>query len=141
MNIPLREKTLNIIIIVTLLSHLTFLHNVLEAYVICFGTDGHITVEEVKDCDECSNNEFLLSNNAANIELKNVDCKDIPLDQYCLEVNQFIIKNKAGISDNVLKLTSVLSESGGELKYYYSINEKSVKNHILENYTTVSLLI
>ena len=141
MNITLREKILSIIIVVTLLSHLTFLHNVLENYVVCIGTDGHIAVENVSECDECIETEFLASNDVANIEVSKTDCEDISLDQNCFEINQFVTKNKIDISENVFELTAVLSESRTEIKYYYSINNNKDKNPILKNYTTVSLLI
>ncbi|NNG27724.1 MAG: hypothetical protein HKM87_09370 [Ignavibacteriaceae bacterium] len=141
MNILVRKRVINIVIIFALLSHLTFLHNVLDNYVICFGADGHIAVEKVSDCDECPAIEFSKAIDIAYTEVNIPDCKDISLDQNCFESNQFITKDKVDISDTNLVLNTILLEPKNETKYYCSTNTNKDKNHILENYTTVSLLI
>jgi hypothetical protein len=106
--------------------------------VVCFGTDGHIAVEKVNECDECTEAEFLTS---SDIEVRRADCEDISLDQNCFEINQFVAKNKIDISKNIYELTEILSEPKTEKKYHCSINNNKDKNLILKNYTTVSLLI
>ncbi|MBT8378864.1 MAG: hypothetical protein KJN64_06525 [Ignavibacteria bacterium] len=141
MNTQFEFKFINVVIVISLLSHLTILHNFLEDYVICYGTDGHIAVENVNDCDECPSIDLSTLDYFANEEVKKPECEDISIDQHCFEGNQFIINNNIDLPSTILVLNAVFSKSKDEIKFYYSPNTNNNKNQILDSYTTVSLLI
>ena len=121
-------------------SHITFMHNLVQNYVLCFGNDGHIQIENANDCEECTSVDIITSlTGVKNTIIHNLDCKDIPLDEHCFEDNQFVSKNNTIlISDVKSKVTTITSNR--EVTFV-SLNTKPSNNHILESYTTVSLTI
>ena len=133
-------KFINILIVISLLSHLTILHNFLEDYVICYGSDGHIAVENVNDCVECPSIDFSTLDYSAIEGVKNSECEDISLDQHCFAENQFITKNNVDLPNFIIAIKTVLSRQENQVNRYHSLNNNNI-NRILDSYTTISLLI
>ncbi len=143
MNKKKSHKIINIILLVTMFSHLTFFHEYFQDYVICFGNDGHITIENLDDCNECSGLDYFdLFSSTQNVIIEDIDCKDIALDDNCFEDETFITKNKVLFANNLLKTKPIIINFEIDLnkRNHYILVEK-FKNPITEIYSTVSLII
>ncbi|PIQ08757.1 MAG: hypothetical protein COW71_10560 [Ignavibacteriales bacterium CG18_big_fil_WC_8_21_14_2_50_31_20] len=133
------NKSTHILLILTLISHLSFFHNLLDNYVICSGSDGHIAIENVNDCDECSNIQF--NGYTKTVEFSSQDCEDTALDQNCFEDDEFIPKDRIVITANIVKLAAIFENTNYEKEFNNSYFNHNLENSILESYTTISLLI
>lgn len=125
-----------------MLSHITYLHDLLDNYVLCYGSDGHIAIESLDDCNDCENSSSsqYFTNEFSTLIQEN-NCHDLSINSNCFEDAQFLLKNT-----NVFELNKNV-----HIKLCYSppleieftkikVCQKS-SNPILDNYTTVSLLI
>lgn len=125
-----------------MLSHVTYLHDFLDRYVLCYGSDGHIAIESLDDCNDCENisSSIYLINEFSTL-IQDNNCNDLSINGNCFEDAQFLLK-----STNVFELSKNV-----HIKHIYNppleiefakiqICQKSY-NPILDNYTTVSLLI
>ncbi len=136
----LTYKLINVVVILVMLSHITFMHNLFKNYVLCFGSDGHIQIENINDCEECTGLDILnTATSTENVTIQNLDCEDIPLDEHCFEENQFLSKK------NILAITEIKSKvtttTPNREVTFINLNTNPTNNHILESYTTVSLTI
>ena len=109
------NKSTHILLILTLISHLSFFHNLLDNYVICSGSDGHIAIENVNDCDECSNIQF--NGYTKTVEFSSQDCEDTALDQNCFEDDEFIPKDRIVITANIVKLAAIFENTNYEKEF------------------------
>lgn len=139
MNYNFINKSTHILLLLIFVSHLTFAHELVSEYVICTGTDGHVAVENVNECDDCKVMKYAESTNE--VELQQQDCEDVAIDENCFEEEQFLPKDKIDVTSYYVTL-SILPEptedqrSNFNFKDYYKFIDP-----VLENYTTVSLII
>jgi hypothetical protein len=111
----------------------------MSEYVICTGTDGHIAIENVNDCDECNDINYTEPTN--DVEIKQQDCEDIALNEYCFEEEQFPPKDKIILSFYSITI-SILPEPDEDQRCKTNFNDYiKISDPILESYTSVSLLI
>lgn len=124
-----------------MLSHITFMHNIVHDYVICYGDDGHIEIENVNDCADCAPPSMFDSETTSSSQLSSKDCEDVSLDVNCFEEEQYISKNNISINRSILK-NKMFSFQIGNSESNSILNNKIVlENNILKNYTSISLLI
>lgn len=135
----LRHKIINFFLLLVLFSHLTFIHDVIKNYVLCYGTDGHIAIEKVNECIECPevNNFIELGYPSINC----VNCEDVSLDQTCIADGQFLAKNKEVISSKKIITSVNILKPDSRVNTFLSLDLPQNINPILQNYSTVSLLI
>ncbi|MCB0751928.1 MAG: hypothetical protein KDC52_10675 [Ignavibacteriae bacterium] len=140
-----RNKIINIFLILAMLSHVTYLHDMLDNYVLCYGTDGHVAIENINDTAECVNpssknnelqNELSFSNN-----YENNKCNDISLHSNCFADNQFLLDKKNITSINLNCFIQQLPRLHQKEIFSNILNSPEVLNQTLHNYSTVSLLI
>ena len=124
-----------------MLSHLTFMHSFVQNYIICYGSDGHIQIENVNDCGSCENHPIFESAEITISYLSSTDCNDVSLDENCLDDAQFFSKNKITINAGNQKNNIFIFRSGNHKRTLNKIDTITFGNNILENYTTVSLII
>ena len=142
MNSIQSKKILSLFLIVSMLSHVTFLHNYLDDYVLCYGNDGHTAIEKLNDCDEYLNLEVRNStefNN--NVHFNNDDCTDFPIFDSCFEDNEFVIDKKVNFGINFISNILHKVKPQYKTKHILITNLTTLKDSILESYSTVSLLI
>ncbi len=140
MKVKFPHKLVNIVLILMMFSHTSFFHEYLQNYVLCFGIDGHIQIENVNECEECSKLDFFITNTLEQVIVQNLDCEDIPLDKHCFEENQFISQRNL-ISTIGIQLPVISFLSSGKKVLFYNLDFKSTINPTLENYKKVSLTI
>ena len=128
-----------------MISHLTYLHDFLDNYILCYGNDGHVAVENTNDSSDCESNSFsiefepnYLSDNAT---FHDDNCNDVSLHNNCVEDNQFLLDNKTSIPFNTHVIAQRFPRTKQKLKYSEIKEHLSIINPILESYTTVSLII
>ena len=135
-------KILNIVLILVMLSHVSFFHEYLKNYVICYEPNGDVQVENINDCEECTNiNLIIPSAVPTESSVNKTDCLDFPLDGDFFSHHQFITKNS-----NVLITNNILSSVPTFIKINSNIDFRNykntlIKNLILENFTSVLLII
>jgi len=127
---------------ISLLWHIIFMHSVWNDYVICFEPDGNIEIENVNDCEECSiglEESMLIESGIALI----IDCEciDISLAGNCSEDEPLPIKNRVSIDVGKLKNNIPGFQIYTNNRFPIKSNPTLPANYILENYTTVSLII
>jgi len=111
----------------------------MSEYVLCIGSDGHIAIENVNDCEECGDIQYNGDTNS--VEFNSQDCEDVALDQNCFEDAQFIPKDKIVIAANIVKLATILDNSHNEKEFNHPYINRDFENPALESYTTISLQI
>lgn len=137
----LRYKITSTILILVILSHITFIHNIMHNYVICYGNDGHIEVENINECDDCTPHSMFNDKEESSSKLTTKDCEDVSLDINCFEEEQYISQNKILINRTILESDMFLFQDK-DLENISIQKEKTIfENKILESYTTISLLI
>jgi len=143
MKLKALNKILSVSLIIIMVSHLTFLHNILQDYVLCNGANGHIAVENIEESIACSTfSSFNISINNGQNTFEIDYCEDTPLDENCIEESEFIPKDKVDLNIDLTSKREIISPIENEFKNYISIDKSLVKeNQILGSYTTVSLLI
>jgi len=139
MNYNFLNKTLHILLLVIFVSHLTFFHNLLANYVICSGSDGHVEIENVNDCDECNDINYGEQNDG--VEFKEQHCEDVALGENCFEDEQFFHKDKIIIAANFAKAPTKREKSDNQKEIFNTTKNYSIPNQILDGYTTVSIII
>ena len=139
--IQLRYKITSIIIILVMLSHITFMHNLVHDYILCYGNDGHIEIENVNDCTECAPHSMFDTEATSSSQISSKDCDDVSLDINCFEEEQYISKNKTSIDRNTLKSKMFSFQIGNSENNSVLNNKNILENNILESYTNISLLI
>ncbi|MDZ7765843.1 MAG: hypothetical protein U5K00_15740 [Melioribacteraceae bacterium] len=134
------NKATHILLLIIFISHLTFAHELMSEYVICTGTDGHVAIENVNECDDCNDiNYYVEPTN--DVEIKQQDCEDVALYENCFEEEQFLPKDKMILSFYSITI-SVLPEPAEDQRCKTNLNDYSkLSDPILESYTTVSLII
>ncbi len=137
----LRYKITSTILILVILSHITFMHNIMHNYVICYGNDGHIEVENINECDDCTPHSIFDDKEESSSKLSTKDCEDVSLDINCFEEEQYISQNKIFINRTILESNLFLFQDD-DLANISNQKEKTIfKNKVLDSYTTISLLI
>jgi len=140
-----RNNIINIFLIVALLSHVTYFHELLDNYVLCYGTDGHIAIENINDSSDCINPSQKINNfqNELNITSNYQDnnCNDISLHSNCFEDNQFLLDKKISPSINFDYFIQYLPRLDQKEIFSRSIKSIEPLNQALQNYSTVTLLI
>ncbi len=121
--------------------HLFSVHSVLHSYVLCFGDDGHITLENGSCVSENKNCESESIKNHA--QETNYGCKDISLSYLC-DYNTFLANNINNIPVPALSVPAVNRVSS---PVFYNLltnlynNSSPLLNIPLLSFNTVSLLI
>lgn len=134
-------KIINTVLIIVFLSHLTFLHDYLGNYVICYGADGHEAIERINECDDCMSSNFQVPEILQGIEtVAQSDCEDIALEENCISESQFIPKKKITVSTSIVKVATIKLTPCRNTEIN-PITNRIFENITIENYTTVSLLI
>lgn len=143
MKLKILNKIISVSLIVIIVGHLTIFHHILQDYVLCYGADGHVAIENVDECASCSNiSSFTISVLAGQSFTDIDDCEDIRLDENCINENEFIPKDKINLNVELASTWETITPTENEFKIYKSVDKGLFKeNHILKNYTTVSLLI
>ncbi len=132
---------INVIIIISILSHVTLLHTFAKDLVVCLNDNGNVKIEKINDCEECTTSlEVLLNSGFNKKSISDIDCEDIPLDEFCFEENQLL--PKADVLFWKLFVTAIVPNINEYTAVnYIVISGESSYNFILQNYTSVSLLI
>ncbi len=136
-----RYRITSMILILVILSHITFMHNLVHDYVICYGNDGHVEVENINECDDCTPHSMFDIQEASSSQLSSKDCEDVSLDINCFEEEQYISQNKTSINRTILKSTMFSFQADDSENIFTQKDKKIIKNKILESYTTILLLI
>ncbi len=126
-----------------MVSHLTILHRFLQDYVLCNGSDGHISIENVNEYAACSNTSSFTISVLPGLSISVADeCKDTRLNENCIDENEFILENRTNLNVDLINRWQIIASPENLLKNY-NFSDRNVfkENPILENYTTVSLLI
>ncbi|MBU1098081.1 MAG: hypothetical protein KKB34_16475 [Bacteroidetes bacterium] len=142
MNSNFTHKFTTVLLLFTIIGHATFFHHVIDKYFVCYGADGHVAIEKVNECENCSDNHYLIEQNAVKTaSINNNNCIDVSLHDFCYEANQYITKN-------IILIPSLLPQNYSNI---FQPDEKTIlsfltynylfRNPPLHNYTTVSLLI
>ena len=125
-----------------MLSHVTYLHDFLDRYVLCYGSDGHIAIENLDDCTDCENisSSHYFTNGFSPVIQEN-NCNDLSINSNCFEDAQFLLKTTNVFELNKNVHIKLVYNPPLEIEFAkIEICQKSY-NPILDNYTTVSLLI
>lgn len=145
MKTNISKKIISIFLILSMLSHLTYLHELLDNYVLCYGNDGHIAIENINNDFECeithSSKSMVYSNISSNTSFQNNNCNDVSLGNDCYEDSQFLIDSKTNFTFNTNPFILNLPRTKQKPVFLDIKDQLFSKNLILENYTTVSLLI
>ena len=125
-----------------MLSHVTYLHDFLDRYVLCYGSDGHIAIENLDDCTDCENisSSHYLANGFSPIIQEN-NCNDLSINSNCFEDAQFLLKSTDGFELNKNVNIKLVYNPPSEIEFAKIKVYQKNYNPILDNYTTVSLLI
>lgn len=135
----LKHKIINIFLLIVLLGHLTFIHDIIKNYVLCYGADGHIAIEKVNECVKCPElNDFI---ELGYPSINCVNCEDVSLDQNCIAEGQFLTKNKDAVSAELIKTSVNILKPDNRLNTILAVDLHQNINPTLQNYSTVSLLI
>ena len=142
MNSIFTKRSISLALIITILWHIVIVHNVFQNYVICYGNDGHIEIENPLECENCSYpvQDYLLVA-GGNTVLNNNDCEDMSLDENCFDDNQFITKNNVNFSLILIKSNFIKIQPEQINNLFKVITNEITRNNILSNYSTVSLQI
>ena len=130
-------KIINIFLLISIFSHVSYLHDLLDNYILCHGKDGHIAIENINDCSSCDVVNILNTNTA----ISNNDCDDFSLNEHCFEEEKYLSQSKVFIDSNLLKKCSGYLKVNNKNVEENRIQEHLFHNTILKTYTTVSLLI
>ena len=141
MKIFYRNNIVSIILLVTLLSHITFMHSVVQNFVLCYGNDGHIQIEDVNDSESCESHSTFESEETTTVYINSADCEDVNLNENCFEEEQFISKNRIAINCDVLRSKNFSVRNENWKNNFNKNYQTKFGNNILESYTTVSLII
>ncbi len=144
MRITYLHKLFSLLLVIAMISHLSYFHNILDNYVVCYGSDGHIAIENINNNSECSNLDLILSSSfSGEIIRANIDCIDVSLDDYCSKDAKNISVNKTTINFELQKKAFQILSFDTQKHNPTINNSHSIKivNNILEKYTTVLLLI
>jgi hypothetical protein len=140
-----RNKLINIFLILTMLSHVTYFHDILDNYVICYGTDGHVEIENINNPSDCIISTQEQNNLPNEISFKNNyqdnNCNDISLHSNCFEDSQFLSDKKITSSFNLNCLVQQLPRSNEKENFSIFFHNQKFINQTLQNYSTVTLLI
>lgn len=124
-----------------MLSHITFIHNIVHDYVLCYGNDGHIEIENVNDCTDCAPQSMFDTQTASSSQISSKDCNDISLNENCFEEEQYLSKNNTSINRSIQK-SKLFSFLNGNPKNNFNLDNKNrLENNILESYSNILLLI
>lgn len=125
-----------------MLSHITYLHDLLDSYVLCYGSDGHIAIESLDDCNDCKNisSSHYVANEFSTLIQEN-NCNDLSINNNCFEDAQFLLDKKNITSINLNCFIQQLPRLHQKEIFSNILNSPEVLNQTLHNYSTVSLLI
>lgn len=138
----LRYRVINIVLMFVMLSHLTFIHNFIYDYVLCYGNDGHIQIENINEFENCkSRSIFEVEKTISTYIISSVDCEDVSLDENCFEEEQFIFNKRVNSYAVILKSNISIYLTENQKNGTDKIEINRFGSNVLENYTTVSLLI
>jgi len=128
-------------LILVILSHITFMHNVVHDYVVCYGNDGHIQVENVDDCGSCDTHSIFDIEEISTSQFSSKNCEDVSLGINCFEEEQYISQNKISINRTILQSEMHLFKIEDIENTSNQKNNSILKNKTLESYTTISLIL
>lgn len=131
------KKSINILLITLFFTHAAFMHHILDSFVHCSTENGQLTLEYIH---ENSSNVICLGNTDSTCSHNNFGCEDVSLDQNCFEYGQVISKDKTFFV-YVIQLYVLHIHSAKPKSFYCLPVNYQLKNPILENYSTISLLI
>ncbi len=139
-NLVASYKITSIILVLVMFSHFTFMHTIIHDYVLCYGNDGHVEIENVSECLDCSPHS-MLDTQVNSTQLSSNQCNDKSIDDNCFEEEEYLTQNKTLINRSIQKSKKLSfpkwdPENSSSLK-----NINVLENNILENYSNISLLI
>ncbi len=137
----LQYRVTNIVLMLVMLSHITFMHNIAYDYVLCYGNDGHIEIENVNESENCKNHSLFEVAKTITTYISSIDCEDVSLDENCFEEEQFIFNKRVNTYAVILKNNIFISLTENRKKATDKIETNRFENNVLESYTTVSLII
>jgi hypothetical protein len=133
------NKITSVVLVFVMLSHMIFMHSFLENYVICYGNDGHIEIENVNDSESCDDHS--LAEYRTSSIISNSDCQDFNLEENCFNDEQLIFQNQIKINAGIKKEEAFISDLKNKFQTFIKIETNIYFNNTLENYSTISLLI
>ena len=80
------NRVINILLLIIIISHISFIHLLQAEYLICTEIDGETAIETYDECDE---NSDLIKNET---EIKSETCQDNPITENCFETEQYFQK-------------------------------------------------
>ncbi len=143
MKLRMLNKIISVSLIIILVSHITFLHNIMQDYVLCKGADGHVAVENIEETYSCPNSLSFEISIYTGQSIFNVNsCEDTRFDENCIEESEFIPQSNSNSTIDLTSNCEIVQPTKNTFKNYkFIVKDLFDKNYILQNYTTVSLLI
>ncbi len=129
------NRVINILLLIIIISHISFIHLLQAEYLICTEIDGETAIETYDECDE---NSDLIKNET---EIKSETCQDNPITENCFETEQYFQKTKILQKTFVSDITYITESIKKGYNFIPVVNLLISQNQSVENYATVSLLI
>jgi len=129
------NRVINILLLIIIISHISFIHLLQAEYLICTEIDGETAIETYDECDE---NSDLIKNET---EIKSETCQDNPITENCFETEQYFQKTKILQKTFVSDITYITESIKKGYNFIHVVNLLISQNQSVENYATVSLLI
>ncbi len=129
------NRVINVLLLIIIISHISFIHLLQAEYLICTEIDGETVIETY---DECGENSDLIKNET---EIKSETCQDNPITENCFETEQYFQKTKILQKTFVSDITYITESIKKGYNFIPVVNLLISQNQSVENYATVSLLI
>ncbi len=129
------NRVINILLLIIIISHISFIHLLQAEYLICTEIDGETAIETYDECDE---NSDLIKTET---EIKSETCQDNPITENCFETEQYFQKTKILQKTFVSDITYITESIKKGYNFIPVVNLLISQNQSVENYATVSLLI
>ncbi len=129
------NRVVNVLLLIIIISHISFIHLLQAEYLVCTEVDGETVIETY---DECGENSDLIKNET---KIKSESCQDNPIAENCFETEQYFQKTKILQKTFVSEITYITESVGKGYKFIPYDNLLLSQNQSVENYATVSLLI
>lgn len=133
------KKSVTILLLSVLISHLTFANQLISSYVICKGADGNIAVEKINDCKAVD----YLSYSAGSTEtcLSKTNCFNSPLKKNYFEADRYLAKSRITLVAQFVKISSISDNLFDTAEINNHLNNSELPNPNIKILSTVLLLI
>ena len=140
------HKVINLMLLLVMLSHLSYFHQLLETYVVCYGSDGHIEIENIEDNSSCSSSGLnQTKTHITSVMFESNDCDDVKLGEQCIEDLPYLVGNKLNFIQ-ILPFSAITEFNNRKRKpFSYSVYKNTEVNKILDirynSHSDINLLV